>query len=69
MRIKLKDLLTDEIKNTLKKKSKGLGDTIDKITTVTQFKKLVKWINGDRDCGCGPRKEYLNKLFPYGKQD
>ena len=39
MRIKLKDLLTDEIKDTLKKKSKGLGDTLDKITTITQFKK------------------------------
>ena len=66
MRIKLKDLLTDEIKNTLKKKSKGLGDTIDKITTVTQFKKLVNEVLGE-DCGCNERKEKLNKIFPYKK--
>ena len=66
MRIKLKDLLTDEIKDTLKKNSKGLGDTIDKITTVTQFKKLVNEVLGE-DCGCSERKEKLNKIFPYKK--
>ena len=44
--------------------SKGLGDTIDKITTATGIKKVVKWIAGE-DCGCEQRKEKLNKLFPY----
>jgi len=44
--------------------SKGLGDTIDKITTATGIKKVVKWIAGE-DCGCDKRKEKLNKLFPY----
>ena len=47
-------------------KSKGLGDTIDKITTATGIKKVVKWIAGE-DCGCDERREKLNKLFPYSK--
>ena len=47
-------------------KSKGLGDTIAKITEATGIKKLVKFIAGE-DCGCDERKEKLNKLFPYAK--
>ena len=50
-------------------KSKGLGDTVEKFFSFVGIKKLVTWINGERDCGCGPRKEYLNKLFPYGRQN
>ena len=46
------------------KKSKGLGDTIAKITEATGIKKVVKFIAGD-DCGCDARQEALNKLFPY----
>jgi len=46
-------------------KSKGLGDTIAKITEATGIKKAVKFIAGD-DCGCDERQELLNKLFPYG---
>lgn len=46
------------------KKSQGLGDTIDKITTKTGIKKLVKFVAGE-DCGCDKRKEKLNKLFSY----
>ena len=44
--------------------SKGLGDTIEKITTATGIKALVKFIAGE-DCGCNERKEKLNMLFPY----
>jgi hypothetical protein len=44
----------------------GLGDTIDKITTATGIKALVKFIAGE-DCGCEERKEKLNKLFSYRK--
>jgi hypothetical protein len=51
-------------KKTTKKKSEGLGDTIDKITTKTGIKKLVKFVAGE-DCGCEKRKEKLNKLFSY----
>ena len=48
------------------KKSKGLGDTIAKITEATGIDKLVKFVAGE-DCGCEERKEKLNKLFPYAK--
>jgi len=47
-------------------KSKGLGDTIAKITEATGIDKLVKFVAGE-DCGCDKRKEKLNKLFPYAK--
>ena len=47
-----------------KPKSKGLGDTVEKITEATGIKTLVKWAVGE-DCGCDERKEKLNKLFPY----
>jgi len=44
-------------------KTKGLGDTIEKITTATGIKKAVKALLWD--CGCDKRKETLNKMFPY----
>jgi hypothetical protein len=48
------------------KESKGLGDSIEKITRATGIKNLVEKItNGD--CGCNKRKEKLNKKFPYKK--
>jgi len=50
-------------------KSKGLGDTIEKITTATGIKKIVeagaKAVK--KDCGCGNRKRVLNEKFPYKK--
>jgi len=48
----------------LASESKGLGDTIEKITTVTGIKSAVKFIAGE-DCGCTERKESLNKIFRY----
>lgn len=51
-----------------KKASKGLGDTIEKVTKATGVKSLVKFIAGE-DCGCDERKERLNELFPYKKPD
>ena len=48
-------------------KSKGLGDSIEKITKATGIKKVVDKITGDKDCGCNKRKEALNKAFPYKK--
>jgi len=50
------------------KKSKGVGDTVEKITTATGIKKVVKFIAGD-DCGCDERKDKLNLLFPYNKPE
>ena len=51
------------------KKSKGLGDTIEKITKATGIKKIVDKVNKvtGKDCGCNKRKEALNKAFPYKK--
>ena len=47
--------------------SKGLGDTIEKITKATGIKKVVDTISKatEKDCGCSKRKEVLNKAFPY----
>lgn len=47
-----------------KMQSKGLGDTIDKITTATGIKKVVKAV-AKEDCGCEGRRKKLNELFPY----
>ena len=53
-----------EWKKNHDKKSKGLGDTIEKITEATGIKKVVKSLFGD-DCGCDERKAKLNKVFNY----
>ena len=52
-----------------KKKSKGLGDSIEKITKATGIKKVVDTVSKvvKKDCGCGKRKDTLNRLFPYNK--
>tara|TARA_R110002020_G_scaffold49786_1_gene141385 strand:- start:87 stop:449 length:363 start_codon:yes stop_codon:yes gene_type:complete len=50
----------------MKKKSKGLGDSVEKALKSTGIDKVVKKLLGD-DCGCEERKEKLNKLFPYKK--
>tara|TARA_R100000664_G_C2690150_1_gene94584 strand:+ start:397 stop:558 length:162 start_codon:yes stop_codon:yes gene_type:complete len=47
-------------------KSKGLGDTIEKITQATGIQKVVKKIVKD-DCGCNKRKQTLNELYPYSQ--
>jgi hypothetical protein len=50
-------------------KSKGLGDTVEKITKATGIKAVVeagaKILN--KDCGCSERKAMLNNKFPYKK--
>ena len=46
-------------------KSKGLGDTVAKITKATGIDKLVHKVVGE-DCGCEDRQEALNKMVPYG---
>jgi len=50
----------------MKTESKGLGDTLAKITKATGIDKVAKFVLGE-DCGCDERKEKLNKLFPYAK--
>ena len=46
--------------------SRGLGDTVDKITTATGIKSLVKAVMPD--CGCDKRRSALNNVFPYPKE-
>jgi len=48
--------------------SKGLGDTIAKITSATKLDALAESIAkavGAQDCGCTARQQTLNKIFPY----
>ena len=51
----------------MKEKSKGLGDTIEKITKATGIKKVVDTVakTVKKDCGCAKRQNTLNRLFPY----
>lgn len=50
---------------TKETQSKGLGDTIEKITQATGIKKIVEKISNGKDCGCGQRRDALNRMFPY----
>lgn len=52
--------------------SKGLGDTIAKITHATGLDVVAESVAkalGKEDCGCNRRREKLNELFPYKQQD
>tara|TARA_R100001463_G_scaffold23007_1_gene55103 strand:+ start:1094 stop:1273 length:180 start_codon:yes stop_codon:yes gene_type:complete len=49
-------------------KSRGLGDSIEKITRATGLKTLADFAAkaaGKEDCGCDKRKKALNNWFPY----
>ena len=48
-------------------KSRGLGDSIEKVTKATGIKKGVDTVAKatGKDCGCGQRRDTLNRLFPY----
>ena len=50
--------------------SKGLGDTIEKITEATGIKAAVEVFNKltGTDCGCEERKAKLNNLIPYRRK-
>lgn len=49
------------------KNHKGLGDTVDAVTSATGIKAIVeagaKALK--KDCGCSARRKTLNDLFPY----
>ena len=56
------------METTDKTKSKGLGDTIAKVTNKLSIDKLVEEVTqkvGKQDCGCKRRQEKLNDMFPY----
>ena len=48
------------------KKPEGLGDVVEKITTATGIKKVVKAVFGD-DCGCEERRKEWNRIFKFKK--
>jgi len=56
----------NKLKQNVETQSKGVGDTVAKITKATGVDKLVKFIAGE-DCGCDDRQVQLNKLFSYKK--
>jgi hypothetical protein len=47
-------------------KSKGIGDSLEKVLKATGIDKIAKAVIGD-DCNCQERKNTLNKLFPYSR--
>ena len=51
-------------------KSRGLGDTVHKITKATGIKTMVERVSEGLNipCGCEARREALNRLVPYGKK-
>jgi len=51
----------------MKSQSRGLGDTIEKITKATGIKQVVEKVAeaAGTDCGCSKRKDTLNRVFPY----
>lgn len=51
--------------------SKGVGDTIEKITKATGIKAVVDaFVDATGiDCGCEARKDALNKAFPYKRTE
>jgi len=51
------------------KKSRGLGDSIEKITKKTGVKTMVDIISKGLNvpCGCEGRRDGLNTIFPYKK--
>jgi hypothetical protein len=56
----------------LTSRSRGLGDTVEKITTATGIKKVADTIaqvkKGTGECTpCQKRRDALNRLFPYQK--
>jgi len=55
----------------MEEKSKGLGDTIEKITTATGIKKVVETVAKatGKDCGCAKRRDALNRVFPYNNNN
>jgi hypothetical protein len=50
-------------------KSRGLGDTIHKVTKATGIKKVVDTVSRvtGKPCGCNERRDSLNRKFPFSK--
>lgn len=51
--------------------SKGLGDTIAKVTKATGLDRVADKMAkaaGMEDCVCGQRRDTLNRVFPYKRK-
>jgi hypothetical protein len=50
---------------------RGLGDLVEKVTVNTGIKRIVDKIAKatGKDCGCNKRKDILNRLVPFKKED
>ena len=58
---------TQLTRNSGPRQSRGLGDSIEKLTQATGIKKVVDTVSKvtGTTCGCGERRDTLNRLFPY----
>jgi len=56
--------------NRRKPRIQGLGDAVERVTELTGIKSVVDKVSKitGRDCGCGKRKEALNKLVPFKQE-
>jgi hypothetical protein len=62
--------MSEETKLNENKESKGLGDTIAKMTHAVGLDKVAEGVAkamGKEDCGCNKRRQKLNDMFPYNK--
>jgi len=50
---------------------RGLGDLVEKVTAKTGIKAVVDKVAKvtGKDCGCGKRRDKLNQLVPFKKED
>ena len=66
----LKEVEQQEENGTVNMKSRGLGDTIHKITKATGIKTIVDKVSEGLNvpCGCEGRRRALNNLVPYDKE-
>jgi len=57
-------------KRSFSQPSKGLGDSIEKFTKATGIKAVVNKVSDitGSDCGCGERRDSLNRAFPYKRK-
>lgn len=63
-----KDFKNNYLNNIEVKDSVGVGDIVEKVTTITGIKALVERFTPEgSDCGCDKRKEEWNKLRIYRK--
>ena len=65
----VKEVKLQEEDGTVKMKSRGLGDDIEKFTKFTGIKKAVDIVADkfNKDCGCDQRRDSLNRIFPYNR--